>query len=83
VNGRRWARLLRRAGLVVEAFLDVDPRKIGRRLSGAPVLPPEQAGNPDLAFVLGAVAAPGARPLIRDALVAAGKVEERDFLFVQ
>lgn len=86
-NGRRWARLLGRllgdGGIRVDGFIDVDPAKIGRKIAGVPVSGPERAGDPNLPFVLGAVAAAGARPLIRDALVRAGKVEEKDFLFIQ
>jgi len=82
-NGRRWARLLRGRGIKVEGFIDVDPAKIGRKIRGIPVSGPERAGDPDLPFLLGAVAAAGARPLIRDALTRAGKKEESDFLFVQ
>jgi hypothetical protein len=67
----------------VEGFIDVDPAKIGRKIAGVPVWGPERAGSPRLPFVLGAVAAAGARQLIRDALIRAGKREESDFLFVQ
>jgi hypothetical protein len=82
-NGRRWARLLQARSVRLTAFIDIDPKKIGRRLQGVPVLSPEAARDPALPFMLGAVASPGARPLIRSALVGAGKIEERDFLFVQ
>jgi len=82
-NGRRWARRLGDEGVRVEGYIDVDPAKIGRRIAGVPVFGPERAGDPRLPFVLGAVAADGARPLIREALIQAGKEEERDFLFVQ
>jgi hypothetical protein len=82
-NGRRWARLLGDGGIRVEGFIDVDPAKIGRKIAGVPVSGPERAGDPQLPFVLGAVAAAGARPLIREALIRVGKVEESDFLFVQ
>ncbi len=82
-NGRRWARRLAGRGVRVEGFIDVDPAKIGRQLNGIPVCGPERAGQPGLPFVLGAVAAAGARPLIREALSRAGKIEGPDFLFVQ
>jgi glycosyltransferase involved in cell wall biosynthesis len=82
-NGRRWSRLLRDGGIRVQGFIDVDPCKIGRKIAGVSVSGPERAGDLNLPFVLGAVAAAGARPLIREALQGAGKVEERDFLFVQ
>jgi len=82
-NGRRWARLLEEEGVRVEFFIDVDPAKIGRKIAGIPVFGPERATDPGLPFILGAVAAAGARPLIREALLDAGMAEERDFLFVQ
>ena len=82
-NGRRWARLLGDGGMRVDGFIDVDPAKIGRKIAGIPVFGPERTGDPQLPFVLGAVAAAGARPLIREALIRAGKKEESDFLFVQ
>jgi len=82
-NGRRWSRLLGDGGMRVEAFIDVDPAKIGKKIAGIPVSGPELARESNLPFVLGAVAAAGARPLIRDALIRAKKTEETDFLFVQ
>ncbi|NMB74930.1 MAG: glycosyltransferase [Myxococcales bacterium] len=82
-NGRRWARLLRDAGRRVHFFIDIDPHKIGKCLDGTPVRSAAAAQDAALPFVLGAVGSPGARPLIRQALRAVGRVEERDFLFVQ
>jgi len=82
-NGRRWARLLAGAGVEVALFLDVDRRKIGRTIEGAPVLGPEAASAPELPFLLGAVGAVGGHENIRRHLAAAGKLEERDFLLVQ
>ena len=82
--GAEVARLVhRRPDMVSVAAVDVDPAKIGRKIAGVPVYGPERAADPALPLVLGAVAAAGARPLIRDALLKGGKVEERDFLFVQ
>jgi glycosyltransferase involved in cell wall biosynthesis len=82
-NGRRWARLLDGREVRVEGFIDVDPAKIGGKIKGIPVWGPERATDPALPFVLGAVAAAGARPVIREALSRAGKAEGRDFIFVQ
>jgi glycosyltransferase involved in cell wall biosynthesis len=80
-NGRRWAKLLVKAGVSVQAFLDIDEAKIGRNPYGIPVWPPSRVT--DAAFILGAVAVEGARHLIRQKLCMAGKTEEVDFLFVQ
>ena len=82
-NGRRWARALRKAGGEVTGFIDVDPAKIGRKIDGIQVHPLARCADPGLGFVLGAVAAPGARKKIQQALLEAGRREERDFLFVQ
>jgi glycosyltransferase involved in cell wall biosynthesis len=82
-NGRLWAKSLRGAGIEIECFIDVDPKKIGRSLHGVEIVPVGRARDPDCPFILGAVASPGAREEIRAFLLNAGKVEERDFLFVQ
>jgi len=41
LEARAWQRLLLAEGVAVSAWLDIDPRKIGRTLHGAPVLRPE------------------------------------------
>lgn len=41
-DGRRFARALLRAGGTVDAFLDIDPRKIGRRAYERPILAVEE-----------------------------------------
>ncbi len=40
-DGRRAARALLREGVVIDAFLDIDPRKIGRQAYGRPILAAE------------------------------------------
>lgn len=42
LEGRAWQRLLAAEGIGVSCWLDVDPRKIGRQLHGAPVIHPRQ-----------------------------------------
>jgi len=37
IEGRAWQRLLAGAGISVSSWVDVDPRKIGRTLHGAPI----------------------------------------------
>jgi glycosyltransferase involved in cell wall biosynthesis len=81
--GRGWTRDLRKLGFAVEQAIDIDPRKIGRRLGNTiPVRSPDDAlarrGGP----ILGAVGSRGARALIRRRLLRAGLVEGRDFLFL-
>jgi len=41
LEARAWQRLLAAEGVTVSHWLDIDPRKIGRTLHGAPVLRPE------------------------------------------
>ncbi len=64
------------------AYIDVDPRKIGQRIEGIPVLAPDAlTANPN-AFVLGMVGSVGARDLIRSMLESTGRREGEDFLFL-
>jgi len=92
-DGRRTARALRREGVRLEAFLDIDPRKIGRVAQGAPILSadawletdqPAAAREPSRPaprpLVLAVVGTAGARELIRSRLRRAGLEEGPDFL---
>jgi glycosyltransferase involved in cell wall biosynthesis len=65
----------------IDAFVDVDPRKQGRRPCGRRVLSLDQIPDPRLAFVVGYVASRGARDLQREFLSRRGFVEGRDFVF--
>ena len=81
--GRAWIRDLRAKGFEVEQAIDIDPRKIGRRLAGdVPVRTPEEALRRRSGPVLGAVGSRGARALIRRRLSRSGLAEGRDFLFL-
>ena len=42
LEGRAWQRLLAAEGITVSCWLDVDPRKTGRPLHGAPVIHPHE-----------------------------------------
>jgi glycosyltransferase involved in cell wall biosynthesis len=63
--GKAWARALLARGHAVAAFVEVDPRKIGQRLHGAPVVPCEGAAAHAAALHLAAVGQRGARRRIR------------------
>ncbi len=81
--GRRLSKHLLREGADLRAFVDVDEKKIGRTRRGLPILAPEAlpdwlAGTPQ-PVVLTAVAARGARQLIRARLNGMGLVEGRDW----
>lgn len=77
--GRRLSKHLLRDGAALVAFVDIDPRKIGRKRRNRPIIAPEdlpvcmaQYENP---VVLAAVGSRGARALIRDQLTRMGFIE--------
>ncbi len=80
--GKALARALLAAGTSVRAFVEVDARKIGQTIHGAPVLSNEEGLVLTDCLHLGAVGQEGARGTIRDILAGAGKVELRDFVVV-
>jgi glycosyltransferase involved in cell wall biosynthesis len=63
--GKGWARALVAAGHEVSAFAEVNPRKLGGRIHGAPVVPAEAAASRYGALHLAAVGQKGARERIR------------------
>jgi hypothetical protein len=80
-TGRRLSKHLIRGGAPVEAFVDIDPDKIGRTLRGRPIIGVD--GLPALlgdgTVVLASVASRGARALIREQLDALGLIEGREY----
>jgi glycosyltransferase involved in cell wall biosynthesis len=80
--GKTFARGLAAKGFRIRAFLELDPRKIGQEIHGAPVIAYTSLGPPDGAFTLAAVSGGEARRQIRSALRAAGHVEMRDYCAV-
>jgi glycosyltransferase involved in cell wall biosynthesis len=80
--GKSWSRDLAAAGHPIAAFVEVDPKKIGRRIHGVPVLPVERAGSVDGALHLAAVSGAPARGRIRAAAGRLGIVDGRDLLAV-
>ena len=79
VTRRRLTPLL--AGLEVEAWVDIDPKKIGWLVDSAPVVAPAELPPPDEAFVLVAVGKRGARALIETELRNRGYEVGRTCLF--
>jgi hypothetical protein len=63
-----------------ERFVDIDPRKIGGRARGAPVVAPDRLYEPGRHWVVVALGARGARDLARAALDLAGHREGEDYL---
>jgi len=80
--GKAFARELQNTGHTVAAFVDLDPRKIGQTIYGAPVIKRTGIGTFPDAYFLAAVASAQARQEIRDYLGATGLEEIRDFCAV-
>jgi glycosyltransferase involved in cell wall biosynthesis len=80
--GKAFGRALTRDGVRLVAFVDVDPRKIGREVYGVPVVSVEEAPRFRAAVALGAVAGEEARALIRETAAAQGRREGVDFVAV-
>ncbi len=80
-TGRRLARTLAAEGVQVAAFVDIDPRKLGGAVRGAPVVSPAELSGllQPGSVVLAAVASRGARGLVRARLVQLGLTEGADF----
>jgi glycosyltransferase involved in cell wall biosynthesis len=80
-TGRRLTRRLRRHGVRVVDFYDVDPRKIGRDVEGARVRPWTDLARPGGIPVVVAVGSIGIRELIRPEVLRRGYREGEDVLF--
>lgn len=88
--GKAAARALAAAGHALCGFVELDPRKIGQQIHGAPVLGVEEAlskygpgeGSGGAPLHLAAVGQPGARDRIRGTLEGAGLRELEDFVAI-
>jgi glycosyltransferase involved in cell wall biosynthesis len=80
--GKAFARELIRGGVPLRAFVEVDPRKIGQEIHGAPVLDTDAGLKHRTGLHLAAVGQPGARSTLRGILSEAGLREMRDFVAV-
>jgi glycosyltransferase involved in cell wall biosynthesis len=80
--GKAWARELLARGVPLAAFAEVAPRKLGQRIHGAPVLPPEAAARLRGPLHLLAVGQPGARSRMRALALRRGLAEGSDFVAV-
>ncbi len=81
LEGRSWRRALVGEGIDVSRWVDVDPRKIGRILHGAPVVAPDEV-KPGNGKMLVSVGARGARNEVRRWALSAGFREGIDYLCV-
>jgi hypothetical protein len=80
--GKAAARALLEAGTKVRAFVEVDPRKVGQEIHGAPVVDTESGLRMRGVCHLAAVGQVGARSRLREMLAGAGLEELRDFIAI-
>ncbi|HSW30549.1 MAG TPA: glycosyltransferase [Longimicrobiales bacterium] len=80
--GKAFARALLAAGTPVAAFVEVDPRKIGQAIHGAPVLDTPAGLALQGVLHLAAVGQPGGRATLREVLHRGGLEELRDYVAV-
>ncbi len=80
--GKAFARELLAQGGRIAAFVDLDPRKIGQTIHGAPVVAPARILDRRGVFCVAAVGQAGAREEIRKALADAGWREGEEFVAV-
>jgi glycosyltransferase involved in cell wall biosynthesis len=80
--GKAFARELARQGVPIRAFVEVDPRKIGKRIAGAPVVSIDGSTAFVGGLAVGAVAGAEARRRIREAVAAQGRRDGIDFVAV-
>jgi len=81
LEGRAWQRLLAGNGITVSSWVDVDPRKIGRTLHGAPVTGTEQLLTRQ-GKILVAIGVRGAREQFRELVQPLSLKEGLDFICV-
>ncbi len=81
-TGKPWLRWLQGVGLSVRRLIEISPRKIGERIHGVEVLPPDDLAEADGTPMLIAVGAAGARELIQDHLEKRGYGTGKDAWFV-
>lgn len=81
IEGKAWRRALLTEGISVRRWVEVDPRKLGQRIHGAPVVGIERLVQND-GKTLVTVGARGAREQVRAFAAQAGLREGEDFLCV-
>lgn len=81
IEGKAWRRALLAEGISVRRWVEVDPRKLGQRIHGAPVVGIE-ALVPGDGRTLITVGAKGAREQVRAFAARAGLRDGQDFLCV-
>ncbi|TVM16361.1 glycosyltransferase family 2 protein [Oceanidesulfovibrio indonesiensis] len=77
---RKRADLLEAHGVSIEAYVDIDPRKVGKAVHGRPVIHRDELGGPGSRFAVSYVASRGAASDIEEFLQARGWVAGRDYI---
>lgn len=80
-EGRAWRKVLSEVGIEVSRWVDLDPRKVGKILHGAPVVP-EREAEPGSGPMLVTIGTRGARGQIRQWALGRKLVEGDDFICV-
>lgn len=80
--GKAFGRELRAAGHELAAFVELDPRKIGQEIHGAPVIPPTAVHTYRDAYIVSAVGSANARAEVRLALHGVGFREPEEYCAV-
>jgi len=81
VEGKAWRRALTAAGITVQRWVEIDPRKLGQTIHGAPVVGIDTLA-PGQGKMLISVGTQGARAQVRSMASTRGLVEGVDFLCV-
>lgn len=81
-TGRGLSKRLSERGARVVGFVELDPRKIGQRIHGVPVVAPQAIDSLGPAVAVCCVAAKGGREALRAWLDATGRVEGVDYVVV-
>ncbi|MGE9267143.1 MAG: glycosyltransferase family 2 protein [Verrucomicrobiales bacterium] len=76
---RKMARFLEEAWKPAKGLIDIDPRKIGQRIAGRPVVSPANLPGQEEAVIVSFVGTRGAGEAICEELQGWGRVEGRDF----
>jgi glycosyltransferase involved in cell wall biosynthesis len=79
-TGKAFARELLAAGTPLAAFVEVDPRKLGKQIRGVPVVPVERAADYPGTLALGAVSGAEGRTRVRELADGLGLREGKDFV---
>jgi len=80
-EGRTWRKVLADAGIVVRRWVDLDPKKVGRELHGAPIVAADTI-EPGTGPMLVTIGTRGARVLVRQWASSRGLVEGVDYVCV-